>query len=72
MNIERYLMRCLACNCILSDFEATRKYEDGTYVDLCNRDFEGSFYTGKVKERNDLRKIPIEYDPILQEVIELP
>lgn len=30
-------MRCLSCDVILSDFEATRKYvSDETYVDLCN------------------------------------
>lgn len=30
-------MRCLSCNKNLTDKEATRKYEDGTYVDLCVR-----------------------------------
>ena len=30
-------MRCLSCNAILSDFEATRKsVNTGTYLDLCN------------------------------------
>lgn len=30
-------MRCLSCDCELSDFEATRKFEEsGTFVDLCN------------------------------------
>ena len=30
-------MRCLACNTILTDIEATRKFErSGTFVDLCN------------------------------------
>lgn len=33
-------MRCLACNCQLSDHEATRKYAtSGTFVDLCDRCF---------------------------------
>ena len=30
-------MRCIACNALLSDYEATRKSElTGEYVDLCN------------------------------------
>lgn len=30
-------MRCLSCNCQLSDHEATRKYaSSGTYIDLCD------------------------------------
>ena len=33
-------MKCLACDVVLSDFEATRKFtESGTYVDLCNKCF---------------------------------
>lgn len=35
-------MRCLACDCALTDFEATRKTISGHYVDLCNR----CFYSG--------------------------
>ena len=54
-------MKCKACDCILSDFEATRKYSDGEYVDLCNHCFEASDYTELVIERADLRKIDI-YD----------
>lgn len=30
-------MRCSACNKNLTDFEATRKTEDGSFLDLCNR-----------------------------------
>lgn len=47
-------MRCLACNVSLSDFEATRKYRDGTYLDLCTQCFlpiEGQIET---KDRLDL------------------
>lgn len=34
-------MRCLSCNKLLSDHEATRKYAtSGTFVDLCNGCFE--------------------------------
>ena len=29
-------MRCYACNKNLSDFESTRKYSSGEYVDMCN------------------------------------
>jgi hypothetical protein len=33
-------MRCLACNCQLSDHESTRKYaSSGQYVDLCDNCF---------------------------------
>jgi hypothetical protein len=33
-------MKCLSCDKILSDFEATRKYTDTTdFVDLCNKCF---------------------------------
>ena len=31
-------MRCLSCNCILSDYEATRKSaQTNMFIDLCNR-----------------------------------
>ena len=29
-------MHCLACNCLLSDLETTRKDVFGEYVELCN------------------------------------
>ena len=33
-------MRCLSCNCNLSDFESTRKSEvTRQYIDLCNKCF---------------------------------
>lgn len=33
-------MRCLACNCQLTDAESTRKYAtSGQFVDLCDRCF---------------------------------
>jgi hypothetical protein len=51
-------MRCLACDCVLTDFEATRKAKDSKqYVDLCNHCFEtirGSF---EVIEREDLKPV---------------
>ena len=49
-------MRCLSCDCELSNFEATRKYL-GTqkYVDLCNRCFSTIKSEIQVHERADLR-----------------
>lgn len=32
-------MHCRACEVELNDFETTRKYSDGSYVELCNRCF---------------------------------
>ena len=33
-------MRCYSCDCLLSDFEATRKSKTtGEYLDLCNSCF---------------------------------
>lgn len=49
-------MRCLSCNCELSDFEATRKYADtSTYIDLCNRCFSEIANDIHVIERPDLQ-----------------
>lgn len=42
-------MRCLSCNKNLNDFESTRKYENGEYVDLCNNCFS----------KSDMKNIPI-------------
>jgi hypothetical protein len=53
-------MRCRSCNRILTDFEATRKYQDMTFVDMCNSCFKSSGYKQKVIERADLR---FEEDP---------
>lgn len=31
-------MRCLSCNCVLNDYEATRKSaHTNEYIDMCNR-----------------------------------
>ncbi len=50
-------MRCIACQRVLSDFEATRRYaESQEFVDLCDGCYEcirGSF---EVTERADLKK----------------
>jgi hypothetical protein len=55
-NPEGKPMRCKACDKLLSDFEATRKYEKSKeFVDLCNDCFR---YVPdvQVKERPDLQK----------------
>jgi len=42
-------MKCLACDKILSDFEATRKFSgSGEFVDLCNH----CFHSGVDEEIN--------------------
>ena len=34
-------MHCIACDCMLSDFESTRKYEESQeYIDLCNKCYD--------------------------------
>jgi hypothetical protein len=49
-------VRCLACNKILNDFEATRKSATtGEYVDLCNHCFHDVEYDIESLEREDLR-----------------
>lgn len=53
-------MRCLCCNKNLNDFESTRKYSDGTYVDMCNKcytpaaaDFQEEDDVAPIMEDND-------------------
>jgi hypothetical protein len=29
-------MRCVSCDCELTDYESTRRYESGDFLDLCN------------------------------------
>lgn len=49
-------MRCKACDCVLTDFEATRKSkESGQYVDLCNHCFDSIKGSFPVVEREDLK-----------------
>lgn len=47
-------MRCLACNVELSDYEATRKSNNGDYIDLCNHCFDASDYEFETNDRLDL------------------
>ena len=50
-------MRCKSCDTLLNDFEATRKYEDGEYVDMCNSCFRKSDQDGvSIIERDDLKE----------------
>lgn len=30
-----FVMRCVSCDCELTDYESTRRYESGGYLDLC-------------------------------------
>ena len=49
-------MRCVACDCILTDFEATRKSAaSGEYLDMCERCFQHIKGCFDVIEREDLR-----------------
>lgn len=48
-------MRCLSCDCALTDFEATRKSATtGAYIDLCNSCFSSVADQIKSIERADL------------------
>jgi hypothetical protein len=48
-------MRCLACNCALTDYEATRKsVVTGQFIDLCNRCFSSVSDDLHTLEREDL------------------
>lgn len=48
-------MRCLGCNCVLTDFEATRKtVNTNEFVDLCNKCFRPIAKEVPVIERRDL------------------
>jgi len=49
-------MRCLACDKLLTDFEATRKSaETKQYIDLCNYCYQGVSKDIVSEEREDLR-----------------
>lgn len=51
-------MKCLSCDVILDDFEATRKYADSkAFVDLCNKCFGTIEPKILVLEREDLRHV---------------
>ena len=57
-------MRCVSCDVLLTDFEATRKSaETDEFLDLCNHCY--SFIRDEVKaiERHDLMSIEDVLDP---------
>ena len=48
-------MRCLACNALMSDFEATRKsVNTNEYIDLCNHCYYSISDDVNALERTDL------------------
>lgn len=59
-------MRCLSCNKNLNDFESTRKYESGEFIDLCNSCFNSSDMRHvAIVERADLA----EYDDVSDDAV---
>ena len=64
------MARCLACDKNLSDFESTRKYEHGEYIDLCGKCFKDSGICVSLQredlsdEYEDIGDVDNEYDYI--------
>lgn len=57
-------MRCIACDAVLSDYEATRKSAvTGEYYDLCNKCFDPISKDTLAIDRPDL----IEYEDVVDE-----
>jgi hypothetical protein len=51
-------VRCIACDVLLTDYEATRRYaESKEFVDLCNRCMAVSLDDSEVIDREDLRTL---------------
>ena len=49
-------MRCIACDALLSEYEATKRAAlSGDYVDLCNECIHDSMPAGSVIDRDDLK-----------------
>lgn len=64
-------MRCLSCNCVLSDFEATRKSErTGEFLDLCNHCLDTIREDIIVLEREDLRSEKESYEDEVEITLE--
>ena len=57
-------MKCLSCDCILTDFESTRKsFRTGEYLDLCDNCIVDIKEDLEVVEQEDLRtQFPIEIE----------
>ena len=60
-------MRCQACNCELSDYEATRKDSHGVYLDLCS----DCYFTVRDEVPSTARKDLENIVPISEELIEI-
>ncbi len=58
-------MKCLACDRILNDFEATRRYQgSGEFIDLCNKCFHSGVSDDlNFSEREDLQ----EYEDVAED-----
>jgi len=50
-------MKCLCCDKILNDFEATRRYPSGGFVDMCNSCYRTVRYDLYTIDRPDLEDI---------------
>ncbi len=62
------MSRCRACDCILSDYELTRKSAvTGEYYDLCNHCFSYIKSDVYFKERIDLQDNSDEFEEIDEE-----
>jgi hypothetical protein len=58
-------MHCLACDRILTDFEATRKSSTtDEFIDLCNKCFKTISDDVKVSERDDLKEYEDDETPL--------
>jgi len=53
-------MRCVACDCELTDYESTRKNLRGEYLDMCNHCYLTIKDDILSIERDDLESLPIE------------
>jgi hypothetical protein len=50
-------MRCLACNNILNDYEATRRSYQGEFLDLCSHCRPSASATEALRTREDLKHV---------------
>ena len=57
------MSRCRACDCILNDYEMTRKSAiTGEYYDLCSHCFNYIRYDVQSKERIDLKEVSDDFE----------
>ena len=68
-----FILRCIACNKNLNDFESTRKSAiTGEYLDLCNACYHSVESDIPAKERDDLRSEEEFYDDSDDPMTSLP